>query len=191
MTAVVPQRDALEFPEPVVLTAREYDALPPSSRIELVDGVVQVMTPATARHQEIVDAIKAALRRACPDTLRAVREQEVRLGEVHRRNPDVMVVRAEAFNLDSYSYQPRDVILAVEVVSPGSPAIDRLHKPAEYAVAGIEHFWRVEILPALTVITYRLVEPSRYTVSGRFTEGDTVAAPGLPWAKISVADLAP
>jgi hypothetical protein len=41
------------------------------------------------------------------------------------------------------------------------------------------------------VHTYRLGETRCYLESGLFTEGDTVAAPGLPWAKIAVADLAP
>jgi hypothetical protein len=54
MTAVMPQRQTLEFPEPVVLTAQEYEALPPNNRMELVDGVVKVMTPATRRHQIVV-----------------------------------------------------------------------------------------------------------------------------------------
>jgi hypothetical protein len=66
-----------------------------------------------------------------------------------------------------------------------------LHKPAEYAAARIEHFWRVEIAPAVEVHTYRLGETGRYLESGLFTVGDTVAAPGLSWAKVEVADLEP
>jgi Uma2 family endonuclease len=191
MTAVMPQRPTLEFPEPVVLTAQEYEALPPSSRMELVDGVVQLMTPATRRHQIVVQKIRIAMEALSPEELHIVWEQEVRLADLLRRNPDVMAVRAEADDLDIYGYEPKDVALAVEVVSPNTQARDRLHKPAEYAAAGIEHYWRVEIAPEMVVHTYRLGETGRYLQTGIFNDDDTIAAPGLAWAKIAVAELKP
>ena len=166
MTAVMPQRPTL-ISEPVVLTAQQYDALPPNNRMELVDGVVTLMTPATRRHQIVVQKVRAALESGCPEELRIVWEQEIRLADLLRRNPDV------------------------EVVSPHTHVTDRLHKPAEYAAAGIEHYWRVETLPEVAVHTYRLADSGSYVASGVFTEGDTIGAPGLPWAKIQVSDLSP
>src|SRR6187402_964539 len=97
----------LSEPTALTVTAEEYDAMPPNSRVELVDGVVHVMTPATVRHQMIVDKL-----------LRALREQEIRLGDLHRRNPDLLVIPADAVDLDSYSFRPEQVLLAIEVVSP-------------------------------------------------------------------------
>lgn len=191
MTALMPERPLVDLPDAVVLSPQEYDALPPNNRIELVDGVVQVITPATRRHQEVVDALKPALKRLCPPHLVVVREQGIRLADATRRNPDVMVVRASADDLDVYSYDPVDVILAIEVVSPGTQTIDRLHKPAEYAAAKIEHYWYVEISPQIVVHTYRLGETGRYLESGLFKEGDAVAAPGLVWARLAVSDLVP
>src|SRR2546421_2872402 len=160
MTAVMPQRLTLQ--EPVVLTAQQYDALPPNNRMELVDGVVTLMTPATRRHQIVVQKLRAALESGCPDELKIVWEQEVRLADLLRRNPDVMTVQATADDLDIYSYAPSDVGLAVEVVSPHTQVTDRLHKPAEYAAAGIEHYWRVETLPQVAVHTYRLADSGSY-----------------------------
>ena len=191
MTAVMPPRDALEFPEPVVLNAEEYEALPPNNRRELVDGVVTLMTPATRRHQIVVQKLRAALDQMCPEDLRIVWEQEVRLAPLLRRNPDVMAVLAEADDLDRYSYEPKDVVLAIEVVSPHTQTADRLHKPAEYASVAIEHFWRVEIVPKIAVYTYRVTDNARYTSTGLFTPGDTVLPSGLSWAGIAVDDLAP
>jgi Uma2 family endonuclease len=159
--------------------------------MELVDGVVHLMTPATRRHQEIVETVKAALKAVRPRHLVIVREQEVRLADLHRRNPDVMAVLKTADGPRVYSYHPKDVVLVVEVVSPQTPTADRMHKPAEYAAAGIEHFWRIEIADTIAVHTYRLGESGRYLESGLFTPGDTIAAAGLPWAKIDVADLEP
>ncbi len=191
MTAVMPQRPTLKFPEPVVLTAQEYDALPPNNRVELVDGVVQVMTPATRRHQIVVQKLRVALEGVCPDQLRIVWEQEIRLADLLRRTPDVMAVNAAADDLDVYSYLPKDVLLVVEVASPGTQTTDRLHKPAEYRTVKVEHYWYVEIAPQVVVHTYRLGETGVYLESGLFKEGDAVAAAGLPWAKIAVSDLTP
>lgn len=48
-----------------------------------------------------------------------------------------------------------DVILAVEVVSPGTRRTDRFLKPREYAAAEIPFYWRVEQDP-VHVYAYRL-----------------------------------
>ena len=39
---------------------------------------------------------------------------------------------------------PADLLLVVEIVSPGSVELDRYLKPVEYARAGVRHFWRIE-----------------------------------------------
>lgn len=178
-------------PVALVLTADEYEALPPNSRVELVDGVVHAMTPATGRHQAVVDNLRRLVAACCPEDLRIVREQEIFLGKLHRRNPDVLAIHAHAFDLDRYSYRPDEVLLAAEVVSPGTETTDRKHKPAEYADAGIQHYWRIETRPKLVVHTYLLGETGHYLETGLFRVGDTTAVAGLPWAKIVVADLAP
>ena len=49
--------------------------------------------------------------------------------------------------------------LAVEVVSAGSEAIDRVIKKIEYAKAGIPHYWIVERDTANTVTAYERAEP--------------------------------
>jgi Uma2 family endonuclease len=40
--------------------------------------------------------------------------------------------------------RPEHCLLVVEVMSPNSIIADQTDKPAEYAAAGIEYFWRVE-----------------------------------------------
>jgi Uma2 family endonuclease len=182
---------AIALPDAVVVTPDEYDALTPDSRIELVDGVLHVMTPPTARHQIVMRKLVNALVDAVPSHLAALHEQEIRLAADHRRNPDVLVVRKSSINLDSFSFQPIDVLLAVEVVSPGTQTADRRHKPLEYADAGIPFYWRVEPVPELVVHTYRLDETDVYEFTGAFRSGDVIAAAGIEWAAIEVRRLEP
>jgi Uma2 family endonuclease len=179
-------------PTALTVTAEEYDAMPPNSRVELVDGVVHVMTPATVRHQRVVSLLERALEAVCPEHLRVLREQEMRIADLHRRNPDLLVVPADEVSLDSYSFRPSQVVLAVEVVSPGTQTADRKHKPVEYADADVPHYWRVEPRPDLVVVhTYLLGETGQYLETGLFRPGDVTVVPGLAWAQIRVAELVP
>jgi Uma2 family endonuclease len=114
---------------------------------------------------------------------------EVRLGDGLRRNPDVLVVRAAGYDRRVPRLLPRQVILAIEIVSPGLESTDRINKPIEYATAGIEHFWRVEVESAVAVHTFRLGDGKAYVPGGVFRAGDTVTAAGLDWVGIEVDDL--
>ncbi|MBQ1050269.1 Uma2 family endonuclease [Micromonospora sp. C51] len=71
-----------------------------------------------------------------------------------RRQPDVLLCRA-GLPADRSRLRPADVVLAVEVVSPGTRRVDRFAKPGEYAAAGIPFSWRVEQDP-VHVYAYRL-----------------------------------
>ncbi|MEU8030302.1 Uma2 family endonuclease [Streptomyces sp. NPDC049099] len=43
------------------------------------------------------------------------------------------------------NFEGKDVVLAVEVISPESEARDRLTKTHKYAAAGIQYYWLVEM----------------------------------------------
>lgn len=186
MTSVLEPTDRLQ---PLVVTPEEYESLPENRLLELVDGVVHVMTPATRRHQRVVSRLEQLLSASCPSDLVAVREQELRMRDDLRRVPDLMVIKAEADSLDRYWFGPAETVLVVEVVSPHTQTVDRLHKPAEFAAAGVQHYWRVEVRPAVEIHTHQLGPQGTYAFTGKFVEGDVVAAPGLPWAKVAVAQL--
>lgn len=187
MTTVLEPTDRL--PQPLVLTPEEYESLPENRLLELVDGVVHAMTPPTRLHQRVVSRLEQALDKVAPGDLTPVREQELRMRDDLRRIPDVMIIRAEADSMQRYWFGPADTLMVVEVVSPHTETIDRLHKPAEYAEAGIEHYWRIETRPRVEVNTFQLGPQGLYAFTGKFVEGDVVAAAGLPWAKVAVADL--
>lgn len=177
--------------EPIgrVLTAEEYDALPENPRRELVDGVIHMMASPTSWHQAVKDALHTALRSSRPDDLAVLSEMEIRLKPLLRRIPDIVVVRRAAFARNRSQYEPSEVVLAVEVVSPGSQSADRQYKPAEYAAAGIEHYWLVEIDPDVVVYTYWLVAPKRYDLTGVFKAGETLTVPSLGWVSLDVTQL--
>jgi Uma2 family endonuclease len=178
--------------EPIgrLLTAQEYDALPENRLRELVDGVIHMMAPPSSWHQIVKDSLRAALRAGKPAELVIVGEVEVRVRDDLRRIPDCVLVHRAAYGRERSRYLPGEVVLVVEVVSPGSESTDRILKPIEYAHAGIGHFWRVEIDPEIVVHTYRLADDRRYLGTGAFRAGQTVRAAGLEWAAVPVDALA-
>jgi Uma2 family endonuclease len=64
-----------------------------------------------------------------------------------------------------------DVVLAVEILSPGSARIDRTLKRAEYADAGIPHYWLVDISDRPSLVACHL--------AGEFGYADAAPATGV------------
>ncbi len=118
--------------------------LPPHT--ELIDGSLVFVSPQRAFHSVVIDLLTHRLRLTAPPELRVRREMTVVIDEHNAPEPDVSVVRALSVqSMQQTYYQVRDVVLAIEVVSPGSMSRDRDTKPHKYATAGIPYFWRVEM----------------------------------------------
>jgi Uma2 family endonuclease len=68
----------------------------------------------------------------------------VKCSERSAPEPDLSIVRAGTFDLDTEFFRPEDVALAAEVISPESEERDREDKPLMYATMGIPIFWLIE-----------------------------------------------
>lgn len=79
---------------------------------------------------------------------------DLRLQDVPLTNrmPDVIVYRSSA--IDVTPTRPSHVLLVVEVVSPGSETTDRVVKAQQYAAAGIQFYWRVEMAAEATPVLH-------------------------------------
>jgi Uma2 family endonuclease len=66
------------------------------------------------------------------------------------RVPDVVVTRVGG---PEARLAASDVLLAVEIISPGSRSIDLRLKPCEYAETGIPYYWIVDLDPPAPSIT--------------------------------------
>jgi Uma2 family endonuclease len=90
--------------------------------------------------------------------------------------PDVLLLDAETIVLDRHYSTSDQVVIAVEVVSPGTKRRDRLEKPAEYAAAGIPFYWRIEQDP-VHVFAYELGADGTYRLVADSTEELVVEKP--------------
>ena len=146
-------------PEPPprrLLTVDDYLALPDDADLhhELQEGVL-VMSPRTVPdHQLCQRRISRGLEDQLPVGLEVLPEVDIDLQLVPDgrpatvRVPDLIVVpdaALERVRREGGLLRAADVVLAVEIISPGSRRLDTLIKRDEYADAGIPHYWVVDL----------------------------------------------
>lgn len=173
-------------------TADDLDGFPYDGyRRELIDGALIVSPTPTDIHQVIAGRLMVALEETCPETFHVTQAVEIQINSRRCFIPDVLVTTAEAAARRGAKYAPDEVLLAVEIVSSGSQAMDRILKPAVYAEAGIPYFWRIETEDGQVVVhTYKLdLGHEVYRSVGEST--DLVDTPG-PWPiKLPVSRITP
>ena len=171
-------------------TTDDLDALPEDGiRRELIDGVLHVSPSPASFHQIIAGRLMVALEESCPPRYQVTQAVEVRVNKRRSFIPDVLAVTAKAAAHNPRKFQPDEVLLAVEVVSPSSRGMDRVAKPGFYAEAKIPFYWRVESENGLVAHTYRLSPRGMYEKTGEFK---SLIAVDEPWEiKIPITRLVP
>ena len=157
-----------------LLSSDDWNALDrePYLHYELSDGVL-VMTPRPApRHQYVVKRVADALEDQLPSALVPLIDVEVPIRRgpaATHRAPDVVVVPRAVLGTGIVTLvDPAEVLLAVEVVSPGSVSTDRILKVQEYASVGI---------PAYLIIDLTRHELLAHELTGSGTYAATAGAP--------------
>ena len=148
---------ALEYwpsPPPWGWTADDLDRLPSDGpngepdffkHVELIDGALVFMSPQKLFHECVISGLRERLNDQAPEHLVSRTQMDIKLDHRTRLCPDVLVVpKTATSDLNRTFFDPGEVQLVIEVVSPESEQRDRASKPPRYAKAGIGHFWRVE-----------------------------------------------
>jgi Uma2 family endonuclease len=169
------------------LTLDTYMDLPEDvcKQIEVVDGWIVRCERPRYSHQVIQHNLVAALREAAKQVdlkqgtcHRVSHDIDVLIADepnFHLRCPDVVVYRCVTEDRGRWGDRPRasDCVLVLEIVSPDSVTTDLRDKRAEYAAAGIPHYWIVRMEdndgPAMYIERFRLVSGGSY-----ISEEDTV-----------------
>jgi Uma2 family endonuclease len=157
---------------PRLLTVAEYLALgePESGYTELVEGRVVASPSASRRHNRACFEAAVQLRAQVPAHLEVLMDTDVDLqlapadapGFVRR--PDILVAQRGTDFLTA-----RDIVLVVEIVSPGSVRTDNVVKRSEYADAGIQHYWIVDIIEPVSLLACHLAGNFGYADGGAVT----------------------
>jgi Uma2 family endonuclease len=155
-------------------------------RVELRDGVMIVVPTPTIGHQDIGNLLWLWLRQNAPEGTRPGTALGVAIGFKDTFEPDVVLLR-DPIAHSSHFFEAAQVVIAAEIVSPGTKRRDRLEKPAEYAAAGIAHYWRIEQNP-VHVFAYDLVD-GRYELAG---DSETELVLSAPFEiRLPIRDITP
>jgi len=144
-------------PQRLPLTVADYVALgegPDGVRYELQEGGLVMAASPVPEHQRCILRLGSRLEAALPADLDVFPDVDIdlelvapdRAGTVRR--PDLAVVTRGGFERrrrDGGVLRASEVVLAVEIVSPGSERTDHTVKHLEYADAGIPHYWVVDL----------------------------------------------
>jgi Uma2 family endonuclease len=142
-----------------LLTLDEFIALPEdnSQRYELEEGILVVSPRPVPPHQRVGKRLTHALDEQMPPGWEAFTELEVVVIDrdpATVRVPDVVVIPPDWTNAQ---IPAAEVLIAVEIISPGSRRKDTLVKPLEYAEAGIPHYWVIDLEPPATLTAFTLI----------------------------------
>ncbi|MCX4666343.1 Uma2 family endonuclease [Streptomyces sp. NBC_01381] len=112
---------------------------------ELVDGNIAVRGASKWWHGQVRDELYLHLESARRAPYATNVERWTMFDERTVSKPDVVVFDKTGLDIRTLEWTPvASVVLAIEVVSPGSRTDDRFRKPGMYAEAGIAYYWRVE-----------------------------------------------
>ncbi|MPZ81536.1 MAG: Uma2 family endonuclease [Actinophytocola sp.] len=172
-----------------LLTLEEWDALPEdtSRHVELVEGVLVVSPRAAPHHNTAMGNLMVAINRQLPSTLVATQDSEVVVNPgfpATVRAPDVLVTSASRYRQNPPRFDAGDVLLAIEIISPGSVTTDRVTKLVQYAQAGIPHYWIVDLKEPATLVAHTLVDGC-YEVAAKATSKVTLAEPATVTVDVS------
>jgi Uma2 family endonuclease len=162
------------------LTVAEYLAIGEvePGYTELAEGRLELSPSPRFRHSRACSKLWSKLDEQLPPEFVAVEDIDVDLQLVPAdqpgtvRRPDVIVAQRSAnerVDREGEVYRASDVVIAIEVVSPGSRRLDRRTKRGEYADAGIPHYWIVDLDEPVSLVACHLAGELGYMDPGAAT----------------------
>lgn len=168
-------------------TVEDLDSWPEThARYELTDGALTMSPSPSSLHQAIALRLGYRLDALAPADLAVTQAVEIRFARQLTRIPDVLVVRST--EPGRHWFAPAEVLLSVEIESPGSHVEDRVTKPAIYARHGIPAYWRIELDP-IRARVHRLGAGESYVETGAAPDRLTATEPFA--VDVDLAELLP
>ena len=142
---------SFSLPQGRPFTVHDLEAAPDDgNRYELIDGSLLVSPAPSYRHQKVAFQLGKRLDDACPEGLEVLLAPfAVRPNESTELQPDVVVFREEDVTERGLPVAP---VLAVEVLSPSTKAIDLTIKKAAYERMGVPSYWVLDPLEHILTV---------------------------------------
>jgi Uma2 family endonuclease len=159
-------------------------------RYEIVDGSLHVSPGPSRPHQVAASRLVRLLADAAPNDVEVLEAVGVEMPH-NVFLPDVVVLPAELAHTFGGALKPDQVLLAVEVVSPGSRRMDRMVKPSVLAENGVVAYWRVELVgPGAPTVVMHELSDDVYREVGTVRAGESVVVDAPFPVELRPAELA-
>lgn len=157
-------------------------------RVELLEGVIVLMSPQKDKHAHAIEELTFVLARQLPDQYRLRCQLPLTLDEGSEPEPDLAVVHARGPGRPAGSH-PRSALLAIEIAGE-SLRKDRLTKSRIYARAAIPEYWIVNLEDRCLEV-YRDPDPESgvYRSSLKVLPGDEARSSAVDGVHVTVSDL--
>lgn len=187
MTAAEPLGEP-GLPPAHLLTAAQYAQLGETGwgYTELMEGRILVSPSPSAKHNIAGLALAMQLAPQLPGTVRVIQDVDVDLELVPAdqpgvvRRPDLVLVDDKAIDRvdrDGGLLRAGDLLVVIEIVSPGSRRLDHVTKRHEYADAAIPHYWIIDLDVPVSLLAHHLADGFGYADSGTVTGTFTTTTP--------------
>ena len=147
MAIILEKSEVRELPKSPVTYEQFLEWADEDTYAEWVDGEVELMSPASRRHQKLALYLGRLLgefeERGAGEVF--IAPFQMRLAKVRRgREPDVIFVVSENLPGIQNNYLDGPADLAIEIVSPESALRDRGAKYGEYEAGGVREYWIID-----------------------------------------------
>ena len=179
--------------ERVILTYKDYEALPADGRrYEIHDGELSVTPAPSPRHQRVIGDLYAILRQH----VKSGGLGEVLLSPIDCILSDISIVQPDLLYLDpgrGSLVSNRGIegppTLVVEILSPSTAEIDRSTKLQLYARHGVPYYWIVD--PEARAVEAYVLSEGVYQLSARVAGSEPASLPPFPDLAFAPASLWP
>lgn len=171
---------AQPLPVPKLYTVAEYLALGETEPgyTELEEGRLIMVPGPSPDHNTSAFRLAMVLHQQLPPELEPILDVDVDLELAppdrpgFSRRPDLIVVgnaTRERVREEGGAIRASEVVLVVEIVSPGSVRTDNVIKRGEYADAGIGHYWIVDLPDPVSLLACHQAGAFGYVDRGAVT----------------------
>jgi Uma2 family endonuclease len=181
-------------PAPRLFSRDEFQRLVTSGlfageRVELIDGVVIVMSPQNTPHAATINRLNYQLMKLCGPDLYIRVQSPVALDDYNQPEPDLILCAPDPLDYAEAHPRPEQIFLIIEVAD-ASLRQDRQRKARLYARNEIPQYWVVDLARRrVEVMTAPNKAAERYARVRVFRTGQTLSLPH--GQRIAVSDILP
>jgi Uma2 family endonuclease len=171
------------------LTYNDYASIDDDQRYELVDGQLELMSPAPiVRHQLISAELFSRLRDTCQSEYIILNAPiDLILSQHNVRQPDLVLVHRSRLHIIHRNGIMGPADLVVEILSPSTLRRDKVDKLKTYARFNVPEYWIVE--PILGILEQYVLQEQRYELENVYQGEELVQSNQLRCVCFSMGEI--